>query len=70
MVKARKARPRIGRPPVAEGDRRGTPLHVLITKGEHEELRQAAADASTSVSAWVRAVALERARQLAAKKVK
>jgi KaiC/GvpD/RAD55 family RecA-like ATPase len=67
MVKARKAAPRTGRPPVAEADRRGTLVRVLTTEAEHEELQQAAASVSMSVSTWVRSVALERARQMAKK---
>ena len=67
MVKARKAAQRTGRPPVAEADRRDTLVRVLTTKDEHEELQQAAASVSMSVSTWVRSVALERARQMAKK---
>ena len=67
MVKPKKARPRIGRPPVAAADRRGTPLHVLTTKSERAELKLAAASEGTTVSAWVRAVILKRARQIAKK---
>jgi hypothetical protein len=70
MVKARKARPRIGRPPVAVVDRRGKHVRVLTTEAEHAELQRAAADASMSVSTWIRSVALERARALAAEKEK
>jgi hypothetical protein len=68
MVKARKARPRIGRPPVADEDRREKHVRVLTTEAEHGELQRAAADASMSVSTWVRSVALERARAMAAEK--
>lgn len=70
MVKARKVRPRTGRPPVAEADRRDTLVRVLTTAAEHGELQRAAADASMSVSTWIRSVALERARALAAEKEK
>lgn len=71
MVKAKKARPpRIGRPPVADADRRETLVRVLTTEAEHGELQRAAADASMSVSTWVRAVSLERARALATEKAK
>lgn len=65
MVKPKKARSRIGRPPVAATDRRGTPLHVLTTKSERAELKLAATSEGTTVSAWVRAVILKRARQIA-----
>lgn len=58
-----KAKPRMGRPPVADADRRDTLLRVLTTKGEHEELQRAASAAGLSVSTWVRSVALERARR-------
>lgn len=56
-------KPRIGRPPVAEENRRATLVRVLVTEAEHEELQRAAADASASVSAWVRQAALEKARR-------
>lgn len=70
MVKATKARPpRIGRPPVADADRRETLVRVLTTEAEHGELQRAAALASMSVSTWVRAVSLERARAFAAETV-
>jgi hypothetical protein len=68
MVKTRKARPRVGRPPVADEQRRGKHVRVLTTEAEHAELQRAAADASMSVSTWIRSVALERARALAIKK--
>ncbi len=60
MAKPRKA-PR-GRPPVPAEDRRATVVRVLTTEAEHDELRRAAEGASMSVSTWVRAVALEKAR--------
>ena len=43
-------------------------MRVLTTKSEHAELKEAAADAQTSVSNWLRTVGLERARALAAEK--
>ena len=52
----------MGRPPVADEDRRSTLVRVLTTEGEHEELRRAAEATGLSVSAWVRVVALEKAR--------
>ena len=52
----------MGRPPVADVDRRSTLVRVLTTESEHEELRRAAETASMSVSTWVRAAALEKAR--------
>jgi hypothetical protein len=64
MVKPKKAPPRIGRPPVADADRRDTSMHVLMTEAEQKELQRAAADASMSASTWVRVVALERARAI------
>lgn len=63
-------RPQMGRPKVADADRRETLVRVLTTATEHEELQRAAADASMSVSTWVRSVALERARANAAEKAK
>ena len=53
----------MGRPPVADADRRDTLVRVLTTKSEHEELQRAADAASMSVSTWMRSVALERARR-------
>ena len=60
--KAKKGRARIGRPPVADADRRATLVRVLTTEAEHGELKRAAEGASMSVSTWVRAAALEKAR--------
>lgn len=57
-----------GRPPVADADRRDTRVPVLTTEAEYEELQHAAASVSMSVSTWIRSVALERARALAAEK--
>ena len=70
MVKPRKARPRIGRPPMTDADRRDKHVRVLTTKAEHAELQRAASDASMSVSTWIRSVALERARVLVAEKAR
>lgn len=53
---------RMGRPPVADAVKRKKSMHVLTTEAEYEELQRAAADASMSVSSWVRIVAIERAR--------
>jgi hypothetical protein len=63
MAKAKKGKPRIGRPPVAAAARRATLVRVLTTEEEHGELQRAAEAASMSVSTWVRAVALEKARR-------
>ena len=60
---ARAKKPRLGRPPVAAEDRRANLVRVLTTEAEHDELRRAAEDASMSVSTWVRAAALEKARR-------
>jgi len=57
-----------GRPPVADEDKRNTLVRVLVTATELEELKMAAAYASTTMSTWVRGVALERARVLIAEK--
>jgi hypothetical protein len=57
-----------GRPPVADEDRRDTLVRVLTTAAEYEELQGAAAYVGMSVSTWVRFIALERARALAAEK--
>lgn len=61
-TKAKKGKPRMGRPPVADADRRETLVRVLTTEGEHEELQRAADAAGLSVSSWMRSVALEKAR--------
>lgn len=52
----------MGRPPVAEDARRSTLVRVLTTEAEHAELQRAAEASSMSVSTWVRAAALEKAR--------
>lgn len=57
-----------GRPPVADEDRRDKRVPVLTTASEYEELQGAAAHVGMSVSAWMRVIALESARALAAKK--
>lgn len=54
--------PKMGRPPVAESDRRTKIIKVLATEAELAELQQAASMASMTVSTWMRAVALEKAR--------
>jgi len=60
----------VGRPSVAAADRRETIVRVLVTEAEHVELQQAAASVAMSVSTWIRTLALEGARQIAAKKAK
>jgi hypothetical protein len=57
-----------GRPPVADEDRRDALVRVLTTASELKELQDAAAYVGMSVSTWVRFIALERARALAAEK--
>lgn len=56
-------KPRMGRPPVADEDRRSTHIKVLTTEVERAELEQAAETAGMGVSTWVRVVALEKARR-------
>lgn len=70
VSKAKKGSQRAGRPRVADADRRSTLVRVLTTKDEHAELQTAAADASMSVSTWVRVAALEKARAGAIEKAK
>jgi hypothetical protein len=48
---------------MADADKRATLVRVLTTEAEHAELQRAAGAASMSVSTWVRAAALERARR-------
>jgi len=58
-----------GRPPyLDEADKRESLVRVLTTAAELEELKVAAKYADTSLSSWVRGVALERARVLIAEK--
>jgi hypothetical protein len=66
MKKKRKASKRIGRPTVAAADRRDKLVRVLTTKAEHAELQKAARSVAMSASAWVRSLALERARAMVA----
>jgi len=68
MVSKPKNRQLGGRPQMRPADRRGTIVRVLTTKAEHAELKEAAAEASMSVSTWLRSVGLERARAVAAEK--
>jgi hypothetical protein len=68
MVSKPKKR-QVGRPRYLKAaEKRETIVRVLTTQAEHKELKEAAAAADTSVSTWVRDVALERARALAAEK--
>lgn len=57
-----------GRPFLPDEDRRDRRVYVLTTASEHEELLGAAAHVGMNVSTWIRFVALERARALAAEK--
>ena len=57
-----------GRPFLPDEVRRGKRVYVLTTDSEYEELQGAAAHVGMSVSTWIRFVALERARALAAEK--
>jgi uncharacterized protein (DUF1778 family) len=59
---ARTKKPRLGRPVVAEADRRGEIVRVLVTADEHRVLSRAAANDSMSMSTWIRSAALARAR--------
>lgn len=61
-MKEPKKTPRMGRPPVADEDRRTTHIKVLLTEAEREALEHAAKPSGQGVSTWVRTVALERAR--------
>lgn len=58
-----------GRPRILnDADKRASLVRVLTTVGELEELKAAAAYVGMTMSTWVRFVALERARALAAEK--
>ena len=63
----RKSNKRSGRPVVKDVDRRDKHIRVLTTKDEHKELQKAAASVAMSVSAWMRSLALERARAMSQK---
>ncbi len=56
-------KPGIGRPPVADADKRKKLVKVLTTEAELAELQHAADVASMTLSTWVRSVALEKARR-------
>ena len=53
-------RRRGGRPPKPEADRRSITIRVAVNAAEYERLRQEAAQAGLSLSAFVRSVALRR----------
>ena len=59
-----------GRPPVSDAERRDILIRVLVNETEQAELQHAAAVASMPISTWVRSVALERARVIAAERAK
>ena len=61
--KGKRTMGKAGRPPIADAARRETIVRVLTTEDEKAELQRAADNASTSVSTWVRAAALEKARR-------
>lgn len=56
------AEPKKGRPPIEDGERRSKIIKVLTTEAELAELQQAASMASMTVSTYMRAVALDKAR--------
>lgn len=58
----------VARPRVDDADRRDIHIRVLTTKAEHKELQEAAAAAAMSISAWLRDLALKRARAMARNK--
>ena len=56
-----------GRPPFLNAaDKRDSLVRVLTTASELEELKAAANNADSTLSSWVREVALERARAITA----
>lgn len=57
-----------GRPVLSDAERRDTLVRVLANDLEYEELQAAAAYVGIPLSTWMRLVALERARALAAEK--
>jgi len=62
ISKAKKGSKGLGRPKLADADKRATLVRVLTTEAEHTELQRAAQTAGASVSTWVRLAALEKAR--------
>jgi len=57
-----------GRPVLSDDERRDTLVRVLTNAPEYGELQAAAAYVGIPLSTWMRLVALERARALAAEK--
>lgn len=54
---------KMGRPRMADSERRDVLVKVLTSEAEFKELEHAADAMGLGVSTWVRAVALERARR-------
>lgn len=63
VSRGKKAKPVVGRPPLAAADRRDTLVRVLTTKSEHAELEKAASRAGLSLSSWIRVAVLDVARR-------
>lgn len=55
--------PQMGRPKMADSDRRDVLVKVLTTEAEFKDLERAADAMGLGVSTWIRSVALERARR-------
>jgi predicted HicB family RNase H-like nuclease len=49
---------RMGRPPLAEKERKATHLSVRFTRDEHREIERAAKAAGVALSEWARGVIL------------
>ncbi len=53
------AKPRMGRPPIAAEDKRGTLVKVLVTDTEKERMEALAQRRGLTVSTWLRSLGLE-----------
>ncbi len=54
---------KMGRPPKTEDERQTTTLRLRLTAADDATIRQAAASAGESLSAWMRGVLLRAARR-------
>lgn len=58
-VKSRSTKTRMGRPPIAAEDKRGTLVKVLVTDTEKERMEALAQRRGLTVSTWLRSLGLE-----------
>ena len=55
----RPAKAKMGRPPVADADKRDIPLKVLVTDAEKSRMEALAARRGLTISTWLRSLGLE-----------